>query len=88
MRKTLPDRTATVSVGLIFLTLLCACTTTPPGSAGTMTGQVGEPGPQPGDIVCRYEAPSGSNIRQKVCYRVLNKQAVRENRDHALEQIH
>ena len=43
--------------------------------------------PQPGDIVCRWERPSGSNIRQQRCYEVRTVEETREETEWIRDQV-
>lgn len=68
--------------------LLASCATAPRGThLDPETGLLVAEAPQPEEVVCRYEAPSGSNIRQKVCRKKLSEEGRRENVSHAMEQV-
>ena len=79
-----------ICFGLILLQLLssCASTSRSPTWLDEETGQLVTRKPASDDkIVCRFEAATGSSIRQKVCHRVLTDDERRENYDHALNQL-
>jgi len=87
MRSLSPDRRHLIGAVLVLSSLSGGCTTSRGTYLDPETGHLVAEAPTTSELVCRYEAPSGSSIRQKVCYRQLTEQGRQENLRHAMEQL-